>query len=401
MHFIEHFVEEIIAFLSNNIWLGLLISPILGLLMSLMPCCLAGVGIVTKLVDKEGIASNETTNQTNATTNTTTNQTGDKKKTYKSLRYSLIFALGSIVIFFVIGLLIGILGDALSQIEWLFHILVGGILIFFSIYYIIKTIKNKHQCCGHEHISTGHTHASCDHPHNHIHKKVMSSQLSIVKQEIENHNLIGLQTQQSQKSNNDLEQSNNIQLTADDLQMGHGLPECVNCEHLQQCDCNCECHIKSKKPASRTKIFGYGILSAIFNIPCSVPVLIAIFSFAAAVGNMFVVVPMILLYAVGHSVLLVAAGVSTSFVKKMNTLSLATKWIRVLKIVLLTAIILLAGYIIYEGIHELIEGANHDHTHEHIISLFIKARYTLQTQPQAILQTNNLRLYPNTVVRFL
>lgn len=61
-----------------------------------------------------------------------------------------------------------------------------------------------------------------------------------------------------------------------------------------------------------------GILAGIFASPCSTPVLIALLGMIAGKGNRVWGVLLMLLYSLGHSALVIAAGTSVGFVQKLS-----------------------------------------------------------------------------------
>jgi len=353
MHFIEHFVESIIDWFGGNIWLGLLIAPILGILMSFMPCCLASAGMVANLVDKEISLANP----------------GKKSKKNSALLYSVIFAAGGAAIFFLIGLFVKFIGDALSSIEWAFHFIVGGALIGTSVYYLVKNARSRHSCCGHEHFAIGHS-VSAENTQTHDHccdqavytPNGQMSQLATVAMQgspqVEEVAKDVVVASVSSEIDSVIAINNGTGVLSAALVRGHGKPECNDCQHLEHCDCNCKCH--KKKHTSKVKVFGYGMIGAIFNIPCNVPALIAIFAFAASVDSLLVGLLMITLYVVGHSILPVVAGVGTRFIKSMSTLKKAGKLVEIIKVIIMAVLILFAIFIIYQGVVELLGGVHID-----------------------------------------
>ena len=64
--------------------------------------------------------------------------------------------------------------------------------------------------------------------------------------------------------------------------------------------------------------FFAGVLGGIFASPCSTPVLIALLAIIAGKGNFVWGLLLMLLYSVGHSVLVMIAGTSIGFVKKIS-----------------------------------------------------------------------------------
>ncbi|TKJ40905.1 thiol:disulfide interchange protein [candidate division TA06 bacterium B3_TA06] len=107
--------------------------------------------------------------------------------------------------------------------------------------------------------------------------------------------------------------------------------------------------IKVKK----TGIWGALLLGFLFGIassPCAAPILALILAFAATTKNIPYGMGLLLTYAVGHWVLVFAAGVSTAFAQKLIS---SEKTERVNRIIKLVAGILLFGvglYFIYLGV---------------------------------------------------
>ena len=106
---------------------------------------------------------------------------------------------------------------------------------------------------------------------------------------------------------------------------------------------------------SKNKRRGYigaiiaGILGGIFSSPCATPVLIALLALVAAQGKLLWGVMLLLLYSVGHSILVLIAGTSMGFVKKLTTNTKYGRASKVIKIVLGSLILLLAFYMFYLG----------------------------------------------------
>lgn len=64
--------------------------------------------------------------------------------------------------------------------------------------------------------------------------------------------------------------------------------------------------------------FAAGILGGIFSSPCATPVLVVLLGLVARSGNVMWGILLLLLYSIGHSVLVLVAGTSIGFVKKMT-----------------------------------------------------------------------------------
>jgi len=92
-----------------------------------------------------------------------------------------------------------------------------------------------------------------------------------------------------------------------------------------------------------------GMLGGLFASPCVTPVLIVLLSMVAKQGNLVWGILLLLLYSVGHSILLLVAGTSVGFVKKLSSSEKFGKYNTILKIVMGFAILLIAFYMFYLG----------------------------------------------------
>ena len=92
-----------------------------------------------------------------------------------------------------------------------------------------------------------------------------------------------------------------------------------------------------------------GILGGIFSSPCATPVLIALLALVAAQGKLLWGVMLLLLYSAGHSILVLIAGTSMGFVKKLTSNEKYGRASKIIKIVLGSLILLLAFYMFYLG----------------------------------------------------
>lgn len=95
--------------------------------------------------------------------------------------------------------------------------------------------------------------------------------------------------------------------------------------------------------------FVAGILGGVFSSPCATPVLVVLLGIVARSGNVAWGILLLLLYSVGHSVLVLIAGTSIGFVKKITTSNKYGTFSRVLKFVMGLAILAIAFYMFYLG----------------------------------------------------
>lgn len=92
-----------------------------------------------------------------------------------------------------------------------------------------------------------------------------------------------------------------------------------------------------------------GILGGIFSSPCATPVLVVLLGLVARSGNIVWGILLLLFYSVGHSVLVLIAGTSIGFVKKITASGKYGTFSKVLKIGMGLAILLIGFYMFYLG----------------------------------------------------
>ncbi len=95
--------------------------------------------------------------------------------------------------------------------------------------------------------------------------------------------------------------------------------------------------------------FSAGILGGIFSSPCATPVLIALLAVVAQRGNLLWGTFLLLLYAIGHSGLILAAGTSVGFVKKVTAHYQYGKFSQAVKMLMGIVILGIAFYMFYLG----------------------------------------------------
>lgn len=92
-----------------------------------------------------------------------------------------------------------------------------------------------------------------------------------------------------------------------------------------------------------------GVLGGLFASPCATPVLIALLAVVAREGNIVWGVVLLLLYSLGHSLLLMIAGTSVGFVKQLSRSERYGRVSQILKIIMGSIILLLGFYLLYLG----------------------------------------------------
>ncbi|MCY6370186.1 cytochrome c biogenesis CcdA family protein [Clostridium ganghwense] len=108
-----------------------------------------------------------------------------------------------------------------------------------------------------------------------------------------------------------------------------------------------------KMPNRRKGFWGaffLGILGGALSSPCSTPVLAAILAFVAQKGNVILGGLMLLLYSIGHSILILIAGTSIGFVQQLSMSNKTMAVGRILKTILGILVIIMGLYLVYLGV---------------------------------------------------
>ena len=92
-----------------------------------------------------------------------------------------------------------------------------------------------------------------------------------------------------------------------------------------------------------------GILGGLFASPCATPVLVVLLAIVVNEGNLLWGVLLLLLYSIGHSVLVVFAGTSLGFIQKVMSNSKYGSLSKTLKVFTGLIILLLSLYMFYLG----------------------------------------------------
>jgi len=95
--------------------------------------------------------------------------------------------------------------------------------------------------------------------------------------------------------------------------------------------------------------FVAGMLGGLFSSPCATPVLVVLLSIVAKEGNIARGLLLLLLYSIGHSVLVIVAGTSMAFVTKLTSSNKYGVFSTVLKYFMGLAILLIGFYMFYLG----------------------------------------------------
>lgn len=105
--------------------------------------------------------------------------------------------------------------------------------------------------------------------------------------------------------------------------------------------------LSKSKAKGAVGAFVAGILGGVFSSPCSTPVLIALLAIVARKGNLIWGILLMFLYSIGHSILVIIAGTSISFVKKISNNENYNMLGRVLKFLMGLVILLIGLYMFW------------------------------------------------------
>lgn len=92
-----------------------------------------------------------------------------------------------------------------------------------------------------------------------------------------------------------------------------------------------------------------GIVGGFFSSPCATPVLVALLAMVAKSGNVILGIVLLLLYSIGHGTLVIIAGTSLAFVRKLTTSKKYGIFSIILKYIMGSIILLLGFYMFYLG----------------------------------------------------
>lgn len=105
---------------------------------------------------------------------------------------------------------------------------------------------------------------------------------------------------------------------------------------------------KNKKKGYIGAVFA-GILGGIFASPCATPVLVVLLAMVAEKGNLLWGILLLIIYSIGHSVLLLIAGTSIGFVNKLSSSKRFGKFNQIFKVVMGLLILFIGFYMFYLG----------------------------------------------------
>ncbi len=92
-----------------------------------------------------------------------------------------------------------------------------------------------------------------------------------------------------------------------------------------------------------------GVLGGFFSSPCATPVFVVLLAIVAKEGSLLWGILLLLLYSLGHSVLVMVAGTSVGFVQKLSASGKYGLVSQILKVAMGLVILLIAFYMFYLG----------------------------------------------------
>ncbi|KUO76906.1 MAG: cytochrome C biogenesis protein [Clostridia bacterium BRH_c25] len=92
-----------------------------------------------------------------------------------------------------------------------------------------------------------------------------------------------------------------------------------------------------------------GILGGLFSSPCATPVLVVLLAIVAKGGSLIFGILLLLLYSIGHSVLILVAGTSIGLVQRLSASEKYSAASKLLKFFMGVIIMLIAFYMFYLG----------------------------------------------------
>lgn len=107
--------------------------------------------------------------------------------------------------------------------------------------------------------------------------------------------------------------------------------------------------VSSSKKRGFVGAFFAGMLGGLFSSPCTTPVLIVLLAVVAESGSLLWGILLLLLYSIGHSTLVLIAGTSIGFVKRLSASKKYGLISNILKITMGILILLIAFYMFYLG----------------------------------------------------
>ena len=92
-----------------------------------------------------------------------------------------------------------------------------------------------------------------------------------------------------------------------------------------------------------------GILGGIFSSPCSTPVLVVLLAIVAGEGNLWWGIWLMLFYSIGHSGLILLAGTSIGFVRKLKENSKYVLTAKIIRLIMGSLVLLIGFYMFWEA----------------------------------------------------
>lgn len=287
-----HWLNMIAEWIAEYMWVAPILALAAGVITSLTPCSLSSVPMVIAYIGGSA-----------------------KQDTKKAFRLSLIMAIGLAITFLIFGALASVIGHYMHEIGAIWYLLLGIVMILMALqmWGVIKVLPNhphdhgkgeghpKHGCecrnLAHEHEKEHHGHTQKhDHHHTHHHRH-------------------------------------------------HEHPT-----HCEEGDGQCHCGPKVSKKGYLGALFA-GMMSGAVASHCSTPVMIALLAMVAESDNSLWGIFLLIMFSIGHSILIVLAGTSYSIVETWMYNPKYEKISRILRSVMGVVILLIGIFMITNGLH--------------------------------------------------
>ena len=107
-----------------------------------------------------------------------------------------------------------------------------------------------------------------------------------------------------------------------------------------------------KRPKLKKNLLGaflLGIIGGIFDSPCSTPILVSILTIVATKSNIIYGIILMMLYSIGHCIIIIMAGMSADFIQKITYNQKYIKISGMIKIIIGVILLIISLYLFYLG----------------------------------------------------
>ena len=270
-------------------WLAPVLALAAGVITSLPPCSLSSVPMVIAYIGGSA-----------------------KQDTKKAFRLSLTMAVGLAMTFLIFGALASVIGHYMHEIGAIWYLILGFVMILMALqmWGVIKLIPN--------------------HPHDHGKGEAHPEHGCECRNQEHNH----------EKDHHHGPSHGHV----------HGHHKHEHPTHCEEGDGQCHCGPKVSKKGYLGALLA-GMMSGAVASHCSTPVMIALLAMVAEADNSLWGIFLLIMFSVGHSILIVIAGTSYSVVENWMYNPKYEKISRILRAVMGVLILLIGIAMIANGLH--------------------------------------------------